>query len=364
MQDGGSGRLCPRASFRGGRLLLAAMALAAVAALLAGCGGGDDESAGVGTGGSTSAVASKELTRVRLQLDWIPKEEYAFLYGGRQQGIFAKHGIDLQLNPGKGSVLAMQVLNGGAADMAYVNVASYVQALAQGAQGKAVYGIIQQDPQMIVSFKDNPVNSIRDLAGKSLITSSTEGFALYYPYLLEQNGVDPSSVQVRRVDSSAKGSTFASRRGDAVNLYQTQSIAPLEQQAGEEFVKLPSQDWQAGQLNVAENLIVLPEYLEQNRDVVKRMAAALAEAWEWAEQHPAQAAKAIQPMLANAPLDQVTEAVKASLALGHTEASRGRPTGWMAPEDWRNTITNLKRSGLAKAAGSPSQYYTNELIGR
>jgi NitT/TauT family transport system substrate-binding protein len=341
------------------RRLVAGCCLVAFAAV-AGCGG--DEGGG---GGESDAVASGgKKTPVRLQLDWIPKEEYGFLYGAEKEGIFDKHGIDLTINSGKGSVLAMQVLNGGAADMAYVNVAAYVQALGEEAQGKAVFGIIQQDPQMIVSLESDPVNSIADLSGKTLITSSTEGFALYYRYLLEQNGVDPESVSVRRVDSAAKAATFASGRGDAVNLYQTQSVAPIEAQAGKTFVKLPSQKWDSGQLNVAENLIVLPEYLEQNEDVVKRMTAALAEAWEWAEANPEAAAKSVQPMLADAPLEQVQETVEASLALGHTPASEGKPTGWMAPEDWEATIKNLTGSGLVKNAKPATDYYTNDYIGK
>jgi NitT/TauT family transport system substrate-binding protein len=340
------------------RLFLTAACLAALA-VVAACGSSNDTNQKASTGAKSSA----KLTPVRLQLDWIPKEEYAFLYGAKAQGIFAKHGIDLVLNPGKGSVLAMQVLNGGAADMAYVNVASFVQALSAGAQGKAVFGIIQQDPQEIVSFPDKGVKSIGDLAGKSLITSSTEGFALYYPYLLKQNGVNPSSVSVRRVDPAAKASTFASHRGDAVNLYQTQSIAPIEKQAGEQFVRLPSQQWHAGQLNVAENLVVMPDYLAQNAQTVKNMTAAMAEAWDWAQQHPEAAAKAIQPLLANAPLDQVLATVKTTLTLGHTAASQGKPTGWMAPEDWDQTVKNLTASGLVKKAQPATDYYTNEFVG-
>ncbi len=339
---------------------LAVVGCVVALAAIVGCGGSDEGGETAGT--ATAGAAAADLTDVRLQLDWIPKEEYGFLYGAKEEGIFEKHGIDLTLNPGKGSVLAMQVLNGGAADMAYVNVASYVQALGEGAQGLAVYGIIQQDPQMIVSFEDDPVNTIKDLAGKTLITSSTEGFALYYPYLFEQNGLDPESVTVRRVDSSAKAATFASGKGDSVNLYQTQSIAPLEEQAGKTFVRLPSQDWEAGQLNVAENLIVLPEYLEANEDTVRKMTAALAEAWEWAEANPEAAAKAIQPMLANAPLEQVQETVETSLSLGHTPASEGKATGWMAPEDWDATIKNLTASGLVEEAKPATDYYTNDYI--
>lgn len=340
---------------------LAAVGCVVALAAIVGCGGSDEGGDTAGTG--TSGAAAADLTDVRLQLDWIPKEEYGFLYGAKEAGIFEKHGINLALNTGRGSVLAMQVLNGGAADMAYVNVASYVQALGEGAQGKAVYGIIQQDPQMILSTEAAPVNSIKDLAGKTLITSSTEGFALYYPYLLEQNGVDPDSVTVRRVDPAAKAPTFASGRGDSVNWYQTVSIAPLEEQAGETFVKLPSQDWETGQLNVAENLIVLPEYLEQNEDVVSKMTAAMAEAWEWAEANPEDAAKAVQPLLANAPIEQIQAAVEASLALGHTPASEGKPTGWMAPEDWDATISNLEASGLVEDPGPATDYYTNDYIG-
>jgi NitT/TauT family transport system substrate-binding protein len=92
------------------------------------------------------------------------------------------------------------------------------------------------------------------------------------------------------------------------------------------------------------------------------MTAAMAEAWEWAEANPEAAAKAMQPLLANAPLEQIQVAVEASLELGHTPASEGKPTGWMAPEDWDATIENLEASGLVDEAKPATDYYSNDYI--
>lgn len=320
---------------------------------------GDDDEQGQPAGG---AASTQDLQKVRLQLDWIPKEEYAFIYGGVEQGIFEKHGIDLQIQPGKGSVLAMQVLGGEAADFAYVNVVAYVQAVGEGAEARAVYGIIQQDPQELLSTEDAPVEAVSDLAGKSLIVASTEGFAQYIPYLLKLHDVDEADVEIQRVDAAAKGPAFASGRADAMNWYRTTNSKPLEEQSGKTFLHLPSAEWGGGELNVAENLLARPDYIEENRDLVERMVAAMRESWEWASDNPEAAAEAVQPLLANAPIDQVTEIWERAVELGHTEASEGKPTGWMAPEDWQATLDHLKASGLAKDVQDPESYYTNEFV--
>jgi NitT/TauT family transport system substrate-binding protein len=320
--------------------------------------------AAVGGSAATPAVAAGQATtKVRLQLAWIPKEEYAFVYAAKDKGIFAKYGIDLEILTGRGSALAMQVLNQGGADMAYVDVGEMVNSLSKGAQGLAWYGVIQSDPNQIVSWPDKPVRSIKDLAGKTVMTAATETFSIYLKYMLQANGVDPNSVTVKLVDPAAKTSSFASHLSDAVNLFQTQNIEPVEVQAKTDFVYLPASKWGANTaLNATFNLVSMPDYVKANGPLLKKMAKAMAEAWTYTQKNPEAAAQVIRPMLAYAPLNQVTTVVKHTMGLGQTDYAKGKPLGWMAPQDWNQTIKNLVAAGLAPSSRAASTYYTNAYV--
>src|SRR5690606_19502841 len=92
------------------RLIAAAAALAAGALVLAGCAGGSGDTGG-DAGGTT-----EELSKITV-VSFLPLESFTFTpemyaYAG---GYFEKHGLDVELQPVKGTAAAIQSVLGGAA---------------------------------------------------------------------------------------------------------------------------------------------------------------------------------------------------------------------------------------------------------
>ncbi|WP_261775746.1 hypothetical protein [Rhodococcus sp. BP-241] len=76
------------------KLKTALVAAVAASLALAGCGGGGGTEKAPGADGETTATS--------LMLNWYPYGEHAPFYYGGQEGIFAKHGIDLTITAGQG----------------------------------------------------------------------------------------------------------------------------------------------------------------------------------------------------------------------------------------------------------------------
>jgi len=311
-------------------------------------------------GASAGASTDQNLVKVRFQSNWIAKEEHAWLYGAHKAGIFRKHGIDLQIQQGRGSVLALQVLGGGGADMAFSNSLAFAQAVERGLRVIAVAGTTQRDPSLIASWPGSPVRTVKDLEGKTLQVTLGSGFTLTVQEWLRRNGADPSKVKINQVDAAAAGPLFASHKADAMSWFRTVSLAPLEQQAGVKFVRLMSEKWIGGKATPNEVVVVQPEYLSENRNTVKKMVAAVSDALRWANGNPGKAAEAVAPLLGNPPLAQVTPLVRVQSNMAHTPGSKGKPFGWMAKADWAETLAWAKFAWLLKA--DTKVFWTNGFI--
>ncbi len=311
-------------------------------------------------GGSAGASSEQTLTKVRFQSNWIPKEEHAWLYGGYEAGIFKKHGIDLQIQTGRGSVLALQILGGGGADMGLSNSLAFAQGVERGLAVIAVAGTTQKDPSLIASWPGTPVQSVKDLEGKTLQVTLGSGFTLTVQQWLRVNGADPSKVTINQVDAAAAGPLFAAHKADAMSWFRTVSLAPIEAQAGAKFVKLFSEKWKGGKATPNEVVVVQPEYLNKNRDTVKAMVAAISECLRWAKANPGKAAAGVAPLIGNAPLEQVVPLVKLQANMAHTPSTRGKPFGWMSKTDWRETLDWASSAGLLKP--DTRVYWTNGFI--
>jgi ABC-type nitrate/sulfonate/bicarbonate transport system substrate-binding protein len=60
---------------------------------------------------------------------------------------------------------------------------------------------------------------------------------------------------------------------------------------------------------------------------------------------------------------QATIALREVLNSLHTERTTGKPTGWIAPQDFTDTLATLGKYAGLKGAKSPGTYYTNDFVG-
>src|SRR4051794_18102854 len=114
-----------------------ALALVPIVALTAACGGG---------GGKSKSASGKELDKVTLTLNWYPYGEHAPFYYGKKQGIFEKHGIDLQIKAGQGSQKTVQATGAGQTDFGWADTPALLAGGAPGPPGKSTGGFMQTPP--------------------------------------------------------------------------------------------------------------------------------------------------------------------------------------------------------------------------
>src|SRR5512147_1495301 len=96
-----------------------------------------------------AAAAAPAAAQQKLDfiLNWVPGGDHAPYYYAKKLGWYAKEGVDLALEPGKGSALAVQKVGAGANPIGLADMGNVLLGKAKGADSVAVYNVYAKSPQ-------------------------------------------------------------------------------------------------------------------------------------------------------------------------------------------------------------------------
>jgi NitT/TauT family transport system substrate-binding protein len=145
------------------RRLIQAGALAAAAALaLSGCSGGG------GSGGSSASTTSGGLTKVTLQLQWVPQAQFAGYYAALTNGYYKKEGLDVTIKPAGTDTVPINSVAKGQADYAISWVPKVLGSIEQGVNVTDVAQIYERSGTTQISMRKEGITSAAALKGKKV----------------------------------------------------------------------------------------------------------------------------------------------------------------------------------------------------
>lgn len=186
----------------------------------------------VGCGG-TGATEKTEtgLTKVRLQLNWVPEAEHGGFYAAQVHGYYQQAGLEVEIIPGGVSAPVLQQVVMERAEFGVSNADWIVLGRADGAKVKALMAPIQDSPRCILVRPEVGAKSFDDLKDLTLAASpnnpflavmqkqlpmtdvqqvpyqslqaflaneryAQQGYSFSEPFLAKQQGVDPTVLMV------------------------------------------------------------------------------------------------------------------------------------------------------------------------
>jgi len=213
---------------------------------------------------ATPASAQQKLDFI---LNWVPGGDHAPYYYAKKQGWYAKEGIDLQLEPGKGSALATQKVGAGANPIGLADMGGVLVAKGKGADTVAVFNVYANSPQGLYWLKSSGIKGIKDFPGKKIGNPAADGARTMWPALAKANGIDPKSVTWVNIDANAKLSALKAKSIDiTTSFYNLHHVFQRELGADMGFLA-----WRDIGLNPYGNsVIVNAEYLKKNRPMIEK----------------------------------------------------------------------------------------------
>ncbi|MEO8719099.1 MAG: ABC transporter substrate-binding protein [Burkholderiales bacterium] len=214
---------------------------------------------------AAAAGPAAALTQLDFILNWVPGGDHAPYYFAKAKGWYAKEGIDLNLEPGKGSMLAAQKVGAGANPIGLADMGNVLIAKGRGANMVGVFNVYANSPQGLYWLKSSGITGIKDFAGKKIGNPAADGARPMWPALAKANGVDPKSVTWVNIDANAKLSALKAKSIDVTtSFYNIHHIFKRELGDDMGFVA-----WRDVGLNPYGNTVVVnAEYLKKHKALI------------------------------------------------------------------------------------------------
>ncbi|MET1039271.1 MAG: ABC transporter substrate-binding protein [Aeromicrobium sp.] len=164
-----------------------AATVAAAALVLSACGGGGGDDEGEET--------SDGLTKVKLQLQWVPQAQFAGYYAAVDQGYYEDEGLDVEIVPGGADIVPQDVLAAGDVDYAISWVPKVLGSIEKGASITNVAQIFERSATTQISFKDQDITDPAQLDGKKV---GSWGFGNEWELFagMQQAGVEVGDIEL------------------------------------------------------------------------------------------------------------------------------------------------------------------------
>jgi NitT/TauT family transport system substrate-binding protein len=223
-------------------------------------------------GGPSSTPVT--MTDVSILADWVLDASFAPHLYGIEAGIFEDYGINLELIPGQGSDFSMQQLEEGQVDFATADLLAYLAARADH-DSPTTTVVTLLDETTAGLLVNEPAETLADLDGRTVAIAPFSVFHLVLPVVLEENGLDPASVQIELVDTGSFALLFEGDV-DGMEAYKGGSL-PVGTAQAEEFgvpvYYLDMADF--GLVGYDKILVTTNDMIESDPDLVSRLVEAL-----------------------------------------------------------------------------------------
>nr|WP_024446011.1 ABC transporter substrate-binding protein [Mycolicibacterium iranicum] len=326
----------------------AAVAAAAAAMLtLSACGGSSTENNSAAEGSAAPAT---------LMLNWYPYGEHAPFYYGVQEGIFAKHGIDLTVDAGQGSTKTVQAVGSGQADFGWADTPAVLSNIDKGVKVKSAGVFLQTTPSAVQVFADSGIENPQDLVGRTIAVSAGDAPTTTFPIYLNKVGVPEDQVTQQSLDAAGKMAAMLSGRVDGLIGFAHDQGPTIANKSGREVRYLRYSD--AGLNFYSNGLIVNTSTIADNSELVQSMVDATSEAYAAAVDSPEAAVDAMvgkDPQMP--PREVLLQQWQQTIPLLSTPATANQVPGANAEEDWKTTIATLSEAGLLESAKEPAEYW-------
>jgi NitT/TauT family transport system substrate-binding protein len=207
---------------------------------------------------------------VKLLVNWYPEAEHGGFYAALVLGIYAEHGLDVDILPGGRAISVPQELVTGRVQFGIGNADDVLMARQQGIPLVALMAPLQHSPRCIMVRQDSGIESFEQLAGVTLQIDSSRP---YVPYL-QRKGLLDSSVTV--VPYAGTVTQLVSGPGYAQQAYVF-SEPLLAEQAGVPVTNLMMSD--IGYDPYACVAMVTEDFLAAEPELVERFVIASREGW-------------------------------------------------------------------------------------
>jgi NitT/TauT family transport system substrate-binding protein len=261
----------------GVRLFGTALAVAALTA----CGGGSPA--------ATRSASPAPAKPVTIKVGDVEGSPASFLAFGVQKGFFAQHGLDVKVSAQQGGAAIVPGLVSGDLQIGGSNIVSMLLARSRGlkvqiiAPGTSVGSDPDKDFAAVIVAGDSPVNSARELTGKTIAVNTLKNVNdIVIKSYLQAQGADISGLKFLELGFPDMPAAIAQHRVDAALV-----IEPFVATAVNQHARILFRPYVGAKANLEIGTYSASEsYIKQNPAVIKAFREAAAQTAKYITDHP------------------------------------------------------------------------------
>jgi len=248
-------------------------------------------------------AAPAQERKITFTLDFIALGRHAPWYVPITKGYYKQEELDVTVIPSKGTADAIKAVDGGLAQIGFIDVPSLVAAGGAAAAIKIVAVNYQKPPYCVFSLNPGAnVTTPKDMVGLEYGSSTASFMPRIAMAFMKMHGLDSSTLRVVNIDGAARVPMLAARKVQSIDQFVM----------SEPGIRRAVKDGEAKcmlfgdhGLDIYSNSIgVREDFLQQNPEVVRGFVRAALRGWKDAMSNPEEAAsiqvqfvKALDPSL-------------------------------------------------------------------
>jgi NitT/TauT family transport system substrate-binding protein len=235
------------------------------------------------------------LTKVGVVLNFAADGGAAGFYHALERGYFRELGLDVSLEPSKGSADAITRTASQASDMGVGDISTLVEFASRRPEiaPKAVFILHNRSPQAVISLKGSAIARLTDLHGRILGQGPADAASRMFPALANIAGLDMSRIEIRQFSPQLRDTMLLTKQVDAVTGFDSTVVLNLKANgvAVDDVAVIYYADHG---LDVYGNAFLAnPAFLQANPGAVKAFVRAAARGWREAIADPRAAVESL-----------------------------------------------------------------------
>jgi NitT/TauT family transport system substrate-binding protein len=238
-----------------------------------------------------AAGPASAADKVVLMLNWYVYGEHAPFYYGKEKGIYAAEGIELEIQEGRGSGITAQAVAAKTAHFGYIDVPTMMRAAVKGAPVIATGVLLQTSPMSVMGFVEKNIRKPDDIKGKTVASTPGDSMSQIWPLFLKKTGLKESDFKTVSGDAQTKLNAVINGQADLLLGYVMDQSMKIKDATGKDVYPIKFADY--GVNLVSSGIVTYTDLPKENADLVRRFMAASVKSVEAAVQDPKGAAEAI-----------------------------------------------------------------------
>lgn len=337
-----------------------AAALVAVAGLVLGAcasntSGGASSSTSTGSGTSSAGAATHTIS---LVYDWSGVDfEAVPLAVAKEQGMFAKYGIDLKLILPPDDSTTVKLLGSGQGDIGFATTADVVITRGQGADVVSIGNYSQSNNWGLIARPGESID-LKDLKGKKIGVFADNWTQAMMPFVLKAAGLKEGDIQEITFEGDDVAPLLANKLDLTTNTTNF-AIAQVQEATGKKPTVMLAKAFDAPDVPVWV-YVARQQWLDQNGDTAKAFLAAIKEATQWAIDNPEKAVNDFEKVYP----DNGSSHTYNLTGWEATAEVMGGPDGLLTQRasQWSELTDALQAVGALDKAAEPASYFTNDYL--